>query len=359
MAGQYELSDKHLNCIKRTQDMISAVEEISARNDKNPKEKIKQYLSRSFGLLPSESEIYNDYLGMVVSLEEIAKKDSLSAYILADQITFRNIMKDYGKCKADEVLTKGETIGLLCLEPGFSTFKDIQTKAVKTQNGWQLSGVKLISSEQIYSDKYLIFAKDEESKIRLFTIIEEDIKITEIAKSISSSQIIINQAEISTEIKDENCVGVINDNFEKVLTLARTLIATIAVGIGHSALISSIQTAKETKNAQGESVSTSQNIQFTLADMFSELESGRMLTYYSADSIDKGKPSIKIASMAKVKASEAAAQLALETVHILGNIGFIANSDLTLIQMAMDSRVKGGTNRIQKAQIYEYMLAKK
>ena len=75
MAGQYELSDKHLNCIKRTQDMISAVEEISARNDKNPKEKIKQYLSRSFGLLPSESEIYNDYLGMVVSLEEIARKN--------------------------------------------------------------------------------------------------------------------------------------------------------------------------------------------------------------------------------------------------------------------------------------------
>ena len=70
---------------------------------------------------------------------------------------------------------------------------------------------------------------------------------------------------------------------------------------------------------------------------------------------------IKIASMAKVKASEAAANVTMETMQLLGNVGFIANTEdfAPLIQRSSDCRIKGGTNRIHKTQIYEYMLAKK
>lgn len=347
MSGQYELGPKHTGCLNKAKELIS---EITDEN--NPKQRVKEYLTKI-------DTTYDDYLGMAVVLEEIAKQDSVSAYILADQFVFNEIMKSYGSCSPDTVVKKGETIGLLCLEPGYTGIQDIQTKAVKTANGWQVQGVKLISNEQIYSDKYLIFAKDEEGKIRLFPVIEDDIKINETKKSISCSDVILNQAEINLEIKDDTCIGLINDNYEKVQTIARTLIAAVAVGIGHSALINSIQTAKETKNHAGQSISTSQSLQFTLADMFAEIEGARMLTYYSADNIDKGKPNIKIASMAKVKASEAAASAAMKTLHILGNIGFIANKDTSLIQRAVDSQIKGGTNRIQKAQIYEYMLAKK
>jgi alkylation response protein AidB-like acyl-CoA dehydrogenase len=94
--------------------------------------------------------------------------------------------------------------------------------------------------------------------------------------------------------------------------------------------------------------------------MFSELEAARMLAFYAADTIDNDKNAIRIASMAKVKASEAACHLAVEAMHMMGNIGFIASSEmLTLLQRGNDSRVKGGTNRLQQSQIYGYMLAKK
>jgi len=353
MTGQFELGDKHLDCINGAQALIAEVQQqLSEYDRKNPKSLIKEYLQKIDG-------IYDDNLGLTVVLEEIAKNDSLTAYVLAEQIVFNKLMEAYGSVKADQVLAKGETIGLLCMEPGYSALSDIQTKASKIADGWQIEGIKLISSEQIYSDKYLVFAKDEENKIRLFTVLEENIKINEIEKTISNSSIKLNQAVISTQLKDQSCIGMLNDNYEKIHTLARTLISAIAVGIAHSALINSIQTAKETKNPQGESISSSQSLQFTLADLFSEIEAARMLTYYSADSIDKNCPNIKIASMAKVKSSEIAAKTAIETLHILGNIGFIANSDITLIQRATDSRIKGGTNRAQKAQIYQYMLAKK
>ncbi len=352
MTGQFELGDKHLDCVKKTQSLIAEIQQINEYDRKTPKSIIKEYLSNIDGT-------YDDKLGLAVILEEIAKSDSLVAYVLAEQIVFKELMEAYGSVKAEQVLAKGEIIGLLCMEPGYSTLDDIRTKAVKTSDGWQINGNKLISSEQIYSDKYLIFTKDEENKIRLFTILEENIKINEINKSISNSTVKLNQAEISTHLKDQCCIGMIKDNYEKIHTLARTLIAAVAVGIAHSALINSIQTAKETKNHQGESISSSQSLQFTLADLFAEIEGSRMLTYYSADSIDKNCPNIKIASMAKVKASEIAAKTAMETLHILGNIGFIANTDIALIQRATDSRIKGGTNRAQKAQIYQYMLAKK
>ncbi len=352
MSGQFELGEKHLECIKKTQNLILEIEETSIKEGKNTKEKIKQYL-------PEFDELHCDYLGMAVSLEEIAKQDSLTAYVLTDQAVFRELMDAYGQKKADQVLEKGETIGLLCLEPGFSGIQDIQAKALKTQNGWQLSGTKFIGNEQLYSDKYLVFARDEKGKIRLFTVSEEKIKVNEISKTISNSKIILNQAKISTELNEECCVGLVNDNFERALTVARTLVAAVAAGIAQSALLAGIKTAKETKNLRGESLSASQSLQFTLADMFSEIEAARMLIYYSADSIDKNMPNIKTASMAKVKASEAAAASTAETLHILGNIGFVSNTDLTLVQRAAHSRIKGGTNRLQKAQIYRYMLAKK
>lgn len=347
MAGQFELGAKHQEVAKNTQALVAEL-----GDNANPKEKIKSYLDKF-------NALFDDKLGMAVALEEIAKQDSLVANVLAEQACFGEIMKKYGSAEAEQALSNGETIALLCLEPGFSCLKDLRTKAVKVQDGWKVSGVKLISEEQLYADKYLVFAKDEEDVIRLFALQEQNIKVSEESKLVSNSKITLNQAEISTEIKNECCIGAINDDFENMLTLARTMVAAVAVGIGHSALSNSIQVVKQTKNAQGESISSSQSLQFTLADLFSEVEGSRMLTYYSADSIDKGCPSIKLASMAKVKASEAAASTAVETLHIFGNVGFVSNKDLSLLQRANDSRVKGGTNRVQKSQIYQYMLAKK
>ncbi len=359
MTGQFDLGSKHLDCVKKTKDLILEIEKNQEEN-KTPQKVINDYFSKSFGLLPSESEVYNDYLGMIVCLEEISKQDSFSSYMLLDQIIFREILKTYTDIKAEEVLKSGEIVSLLCMESGFSGIKDLQTKASKTADGWQVEGIKFISNEQLYSDKFIVFAKDEENKIRLFIIQKENLEIKETEKTISSSKIVFNQVKIDHSLKEDQNIAVINDNFEQIHTIARTLIAAVSVGIAHSSLVRGIEVARTAKNSKNESLSMSQNIQFTLADMFSELEAARMLTYYSADSIDKGKPNIKIASMAKVKASEAAKNVTMESLSLLGNIGFIANTDFApLIQRSVSGQVKGGTNRIQRSQIYEYMLAKK
>lgn len=359
MTGQFELGTKHLDCIKKTKELISEIDKNLSEGC-SPKEVIKNYLSMSFGTLPGENEVYSDYLGMTVSMEEISKLNSLSAYILADQIIFREILKKYSNTSADQYLNRGETVSLLCMESGFSGLNELKTKAVETNEGWKVEGTKILSNEQLYSDKFLVFAKDEENKTRLFLVHENDIRVDEYEKTISSSRIVFNQVKIAHTFTKEQNVAVINDNFENILAIARTLIAAISVGIGHSSLVKGIEVVKETKNSRGESISSSQNVQFSLADMFTEVESARMLTYYAADSMDKGKNAVKTASMAKIKASEAANNVTMETLHLFGNIGFLANTDFApLVQRSVYSKVKGGTNRLQRAQIYEYMLAKK
>jgi len=354
MAGQYELGSKHIECMKL------ANKNISEMLDMNPKDAALKMLEKTYGYLPSESQVYDDYLGMTVALEEIAKAAPTVAACLAEQITAREILKTYGNANASSVMNAGETVAVLCAEAGFTTVSDITTKAVQNSGQWTIKGTKQISSEQILSDSYLVFAQDEEGLIRVFSIPESQISLNTVNKSISYAKVTITQAVIDITVDNSYEVAVINDEMEAVQTIAKTLIAANSIGIAHSALIASIGACKEVKNSQGQAISQSQNAQFTIADMFSEIEASRMLSYYSANSIDEGKPSIKISAMAKVKASNIAAKASADSLQMLGNIGYISNSDYAAIMTsAVDNQVKGGTNRNQISKIYQYMLAKK
>ena len=354
MAGQFELGSKHVECMKIAKQNISEVSGTTS------KEIAQELLNKTYAWLPTESQVYDDYLGLTVALEEIAKLSPGAASILTDQLVAREIFKAYGNNNAASILNANELIGLLCQESGIASLSELRTKAVRDNGQWQITGRKQISSEQLYSDKYLLFSQDEEGLIRLFVVPQNKLTIETIDKNIASSSVQLNCAEVNITVGDDSLAGTINDEFEFVQTVARTLVAANAVGIAHSALIASIGVAKEVKNSAGQAISTSQNMQFALADMFAEIEASRMLTYYSANSIDEDRASIKLASMAKVKASDIAAKSSVDALHILGNAGYIANTDFAnVVIKAVETQVKGGTNRNQISQIYQYMLAKK
>ena len=345
MAGQFELSAKHLDNKKQAQEAAIEIQSLEA------KEAVKALYIKSYGLLPSADAAYNDYIGLVISVEEIAKTNPLAATIIVDQIVAQEIVSKY----SDESFNKDEIVAILCSEPGISSLSGLKT----TVTAGCLQGKKLISKEQINADKFFIFA-NEDGKTKVYSVAKSALNVVNAAKNIAGTEILLNQVEINTSVSDSDCIAVINDNFETAQSIARTLIAAVSLGVGHSALIAGISTAKETKDANGSSISNTQSIQFTLADLFAELESGRMLTYYSADLIDSKKANIKFATMAKVQSSDAAAQISLQALQILGNLGYIANNDFAeVMQVAIAGQVKGGTNRVQKNQIYQYIMAKK
>ena len=98
----------------------------------------------------------------------------------------------------------------------------------------------------------------------------------------------------------------------------------------------------------GQPISKFQAVQFKLADIATELEAARWLTYRAAYLRDIGQPFLKEASMAKLKASRVAAAAASEAVQIHGGMGYMLDSPVA--RFYCDSKVLEigeGTNEIQ------------
>jgi alkylation response protein AidB-like acyl-CoA dehydrogenase len=88
--------------------------------------------------------------------------------------------------------------------------------------------------------------------------------------------------------------------------------------------------------------------QFALADIATELEAARWLTYRAAYLRDTGQPFLKEAAMAKLKASRLAVQAASEAVQIHGGLGYMLDSPVARFYCdAKVLEIGEGTNEIQ------------
>ena len=98
----------------------------------------------------------------------------------------------------------------------------------------------------------------------------------------------------------------------------------------------------------GQPIGKFQAIQFKLADMATELEAARWLTYRAAYLRDSGQPFLKEASMAKLKASRLAVAAASEAVQIHGGMGYMLESPVARFYCdAKVLEIGEGTNEIQ------------
>jgi alkylation response protein AidB-like acyl-CoA dehydrogenase len=353
MAGQFEIGSKHLE-YKKLANL--AIEEAKS---KNYNDVVILMNKKSYGVIPSKDAAYDDYLGAVLSIEETAKVAPQAASIMVDQMIAQEIISRFGTDEGKKQFNQNNIYAILCSEPGLTTINSISTKATRTANGWSIKGKKSLTGEQINSDKFFVFAKDEDV-IRVFDIPKSSLNLTQVSKSVAGSDVVLNQLAIEIDVPNSSCIAVLSDKYEEVMCISRTYIAAVSLGIAHSALVGSILTTKEVKNSENSAISNTQSIQFALADMYAELDAARMLTYYSANLIDNKKASIKYATMAKVQSTDSAAAISVQSLQIIGNLGYLANTDFAdVIQTAVNCQIKGGTNRVQKNQIYQYMLAKK
>ena len=102
------------------------------------------------------------------------------------------------------------------------------------------------------------------------------------------------------------------------------------------------------RNQFGQPISKFQAIQFKLADIATELEAARWLTYRAASLRDAGEPFLKEAAMAKLKASRLAVWAASEAVQIHGGLGYMLESPVARFYCdAKVLEIGEGTNEIQ------------
>jgi short-chain 2-methylacyl-CoA dehydrogenase len=126
-------------------------------------------------------------------------------------------------------------------------------------------------------------------------------------------------------VPEENLVGPLGHGFKQFLqTLdgGRIGVSAMGVGLAQGALDEALAYAKE-RIAFGQPISKYQAIQAKLADMATEIEAARLLTYKAAREKDAGAAFSQAAAKAKLKTGRLAVKAAEEAVQIHGGYGYI------------------------------------
>lgn len=143
----------------------------------------------------------------------------------------------------------------------------------------------------------------------------------------------------------------------KTLDNSRPGVAAQAVGIAQGALDEALKYAEQRKQF-GVKINSFQGLQFMLADMGTQIEAARALTYAAAGLIDSGSKNIvKVSAMAKVFASDMAMKVTIDAVQILGGYGYMKEYPVEkMMRDAKITQIYEGTNQIQRSVIAKAMI---
>jgi alkylation response protein AidB-like acyl-CoA dehydrogenase len=161
------------------------------------------------------------------------------------------------------------------------------------------------------------------------------------------------------KVPKENLLGTEGEGFSqalKILEGGRISIAALSVGLAQGALNAALKYSKERKQFNRPIIDF-ESIQFKFADISTNIEAARLLTFRAAVLKDQGKKNNREAAMAKLFASEIAEKAANDAVQILGGYGFI--KDYPVEKFYRDAKlctIGEGTSEIQRIVIAKEML---
>lgn len=228
---------------------------------------------------------------------------------------------------------RGEKIGTIAMtEPDFgSDLGGIQARAVREGDGWVLTGRKMWITSATVADFFTVAAKTDPDAgfkgIDMF-LVERGMPGLTVGRRIEKMG--VRAAETSEVVLEgvhvpaENLLGQQGTGFRNlgaILAEVRTMTGALGLGLGRAALDASMKYARE-RIQFGRPIAQFQAISHKLAEMATQLEAARWLVYQSAWRIDQGRADMKLASMAKLFASEMANKLADEATRIFGSYGF-------------------------------------
>ena len=155
--------------------------------------------------------------------------------------------------------------------------------------------------------------------------------------------------------------GVEGQGFKQVMTgleAERLNVAARGLGVARAAFEEAIRYAQH-RVTFGKPIAEYQTIQNKLADMATRIEASRLLIYSAAEKRDRGERCDLEAGMAKLFATETAAEVTLEAMRILGANGY--SKDFAVERYYRDAPlvvIGGGTNELQRLIIARNLLKK-
>jgi butyryl-CoA dehydrogenase len=279
-----------------------------------------------------------DYVSYVIAAEELARAcASTSVVLLAHSSLATWPVYQFGTEAQKERylhdMASGRRLGAFALtEPGAGTDAAAgTTTALLHAEGYALNGSKIFITNAPYAEVYIVFAKtDPERGPRGMSafIVEKDTP----GLSVGEAEHKLGIRGSSTpplyfadcRVPKDALLGQEGDGFKiamQTLDGGRIGIAAQAVGIAQAALDASVAYAKE-RVQFGKPIAANQAIQWMIADMATQVDAARLLTYRAAWCIDNGRPYSTEGAMAKLFASETATRVADRAIQIHGGYGY-------------------------------------
>jgi butyryl-CoA dehydrogenase len=315
-----------------------------------------------------------DYVSYALAIEAIARASATVAVALSvTNSLVAELIAHAGRAPQKEQwlrrLATGDVIGAFALsEPEAGTDAANQkTRAVRSGRGYRVTGRKVWVANADAASVAIVFASTRPGLrgqgVTAFLVPMDAPGITRAARddSLGVRGLGCMDLELDLEVGDDQVLGPVDQGFPLAMWAlqgGRVAIAAQALGIGEAALAEAVRYAKK-RETFGQPIASYQAIQWMLADMATELQAARMLTWKAADAKDRQERITFEASMAKLAASEAAHKAADKAMQILASAGYRRGSVVErLFRDVRATEIYQGTSEAQRMIIAAHVLAR-
>lgn len=306
-----------------------------------------------------------DYLTHILAVEEISRACSSTGFTVSIHVGIACMLillfgTEEQKKKYLVPLAKGDHLGAFVLtEPGAGTDINAATStAVADGDEYVINGTKTFISSGPIADTYVMFAWTDKAAGRkgmsCFIVPKgtpglipgKHFKKMGLRSS-QTSEVVFKDCRVPKE----NMLGLPGQGLPIAMTgfdHGRVGIAAQSVGILQAALDESVKYSKE-RVQFGSPISRHQAIAWMIADMATDLNAARFLTYHAAWLKDQKQPFSKEASMAKLFCAEAAMKHTVKAVQIQGGYGYMQGAKVErLMRDAKITEIYEGTSEAQR-----------
>ncbi len=315
-----------------------------------------------------------DFLSYVLAVEEIAAADAgICNSMCVNNSPIAAAIQDYGTDAQKERILRpiasGEMFGAFLLsEPqAGSDAANLHTRARRDGDRYVVNGTKQFITVGRTADIAMIIAvTDPEAGKRGiscflvptdtpgYTVARVEDKLGH--RNCDTCQIVMEDMSVPAD----TLLGKEGEGYRIALAYlegGRIGVAAQSVGLARAAYEAALAYAKE-RESFGRKIVEHQAVGFKLADMATQVEAARQLTYAAAQIKDAGKPALREASMAKLFASEVAERVASDAIQIHGGYGYL--SDYPVEKIWRDARVMQiyeGTSEVQRLVLARQLAA--
>ena len=306
-------------------------------------------------------------MGLTLAIEEVSKYSQAAALmLLLTRLPTGPLLiagTDDQKRRYLTPLAEGNAraaFGLSEVQAG-SDVMGMRTRAVRDGDEWVLTGTKCWMSGVRQADWYCVFAKtgpvDSRAHDSITAFIVErsspgvsvggiDRKMG--VRGVDTGELVLD----GVRVPDENVIGDVGGFRLAMLGLnsMRPIVAARGIGLAEGALMYAVDYVQQ-REAFGQTIADFQGIQWKIAELATEIEAARLLTYRAAWMADRGeftREFVSFLSMAKYHATEVAVRVSGEALQMLGAAGYMEDHPLELFYRdAKQLTIVEGTSQVQ------------